>query len=175
MMKANELELKKTLNVNTGGVVTIVIEATVAHLQLTSEDAPELRAEVTISSREESQLAQCAASELRARRDGDTLTLSMTHPPPGQRCQHRWAVVIPPGVNLTATVEVGDIEARLAGSYGDIELDTAVGNASLSVDGRSVPASKLNPTSESIHVDGGGAALRLRSNVGDVTAAVTRH
>ena len=171
---ANEFELKKTLNVDTGGVVTIVIEANVAHLQLTTADASELRAEVTISSREESQLAQCAASELRGRRDGDTLTLAMTQPPPGQRCRQRWAVVIPRGVNLTATVEVGDIEARLAGGYGDIELDTAVGNASLSVDGRSVGASKRNPTSESIRVDGDGAALRLHSNVGDVTAAVTR-
>ena len=173
-IKANELELKKTLKADTGGVDTIVIEAAVAHLQLTTGDAPELRAEVTISSREENQLAQCAASELRARRDGDTLTLSMTHPPPGQRCQHRWAVVIPRGMNLTATVEVGDIEATLAGAYGQIELDTAVGNASLTVDGEAVGPSKRNPTSESIRVDGdGAAALRLRSNVGDVTAAVT--
>lgn len=168
------LEVKKTLNADTSGVVTIAIAAAVGHLQLTTANASELRAEVTISSRDESQLAQCAASELRARRDGDTLHLSMTHPPPGQRCQHRWSVAIPRGRNLAVTVEVGDIEARLAG-YGDIQLDTAVGNASLSVDGRSIPASKRNPTSESIRVEGDGASLHLRSNVGDVTAELTSH
>lgn len=168
----HELEVKKTLNANTRGVMTVVIEASVAHLQLATVDGSELHAEVTISSKDESQLAQCAASELRARRDGDLLHLTTTEPPPGQHCRHRWSVGIPRGLNLTVTVEVGDVEATLTG-YGDIELETAVGNTSLSVDGRRIPATRRNPTSESVRVNGDGAALRLRSNVGDITARVT--
>jgi hypothetical protein len=107
-----------------------------------------------------------------ADREGDAVRLTMSQPAPGQRCGERWNVVVPRGLAIKATTEVGDINAELMG-YGDIELETAVGSASLELDGRRVSPSKRSPTSESVRVHGDGATLLLRSSVGDITAAVT--
>ncbi len=174
-MIGKELEHTKTLTAETDGVAAIVIDANVAHLHLVSGQNSQLRAVVTLSSRDEARLEHCAKGEFRAQREGETLRLAMSQPAPGQRCGERWSVVIPRGLAISATTEVGDIQASLAGDYGNIALETAVGSASLEVDGRRVSATKPNPTSESIREQGVGATVVLRSNVGDVRAVITTH
>jgi hypothetical protein len=173
MMIEPELEHTKTLTADTDGVTTVVIDANVAHLRLTSGKGSELRAEVTLTSREESRLAHCAKGEFRADREGETLRLTMSQPAPGQRCGERWSIVVPPRLAIRATTEVGDITAELAGSYGNIDIDSSVGNVTLEIDGRRISVAKRNPTSESIRVQGDGTALVLRTNVGDIDAVVT--
>jgi hypothetical protein len=72
-------------------------------------------------------------------------------------------------------MEVGDIEATLAGRYGEISVRSNVGSVDLRVDGLQVASRRPPGPSDEARLSGGeGPAVRLRSNVGDVKASINR-
>lgn len=165
-------DLTKLLTQDLSGVSTIVVDANVADVRVVTSSGAELRAKVVLDSRDDSRLPQCAKSELRARREGTTVRLTLSQPG-RQHCHEAWSVEIPSGIAVDATVEVGSIEAVLRGQYGDVDVHARVGKARLELNGHRLSTTRRNGPSESVKVDGDGARVTLRSSVGNVEAVVT--
>jgi hypothetical protein len=164
--------LTKELTQNLSGISTIVVDANVGDVRLITGNGPDLRTKVVLDSRDDARLPQCAASRLVVRRDGSTLRLTMEQP--GRKhCHEAWLVEIPAGVAVDASVSVGSIDADLKGRYGDVDVRASVGKARLELNGHRLTTTSRSGPSESIKVDGDGARLTLRSNVGNVDAVVT--
>jgi hypothetical protein len=164
--------LTKILTEDLSGISTIVIDANVANVRLVTGHDAVLRTNVVLDSRDEARLASCAQSELRARRDGATLRLTLTQP--GRKhCHETWSVEMPAGHAVEATVDVGSIDAVLQGQYGDVDVVAKVGKARLELNGHRLTTTRRHGASEAVTVDGDGARVTLQSNVGNVSAVVT--
>jgi hypothetical protein len=164
-------ELTKRLDVDPTGVTALSIDTEVADLSLSTGVDHDIRVAVVLGSRDDARLPACARSELRSRHDGGTLRLSLSQPG-RKRCGERWSVQIPAGLAVTGTVAVGSIEARLSGGYGDVDLRAAVGRATLELNGHRLRSVERRGASQSIAVNGDGARVSLRSQVGNVDASV---
>jgi hypothetical protein len=165
-------DLTKTLTQDLSGVSTVVIDANVAEVHLVTGSGGDLRAKVVLDSSDEARLPQCAKSELRARRGGETLRLTLSQP--GRKhCGERWTVEVPAGTALDVKVEVGSIDANLRGGYGDVEAKASVGRAELEIDGRKVVTGNEPGPSTTVRLEGDGPRLSLRSGVGNVRAVVS--
>lgn len=163
--------LTKTLTDDVTGITTIVVDASVADLRLVSGTDARLRTQVVLDSRDASRLSQCARSELRSRRDGTTLRVTLSQPG-REHCHEAWSVEIPGGIAVEATVDVGSIDATLTGRYGNVDVHAAVGKARLELNGHRLSTTRRHGPSEYIRVEGDGARVALRSKVGNVTAVV---
>jgi hypothetical protein len=169
---AAQHDTTKVLTQDLAGISTVVVDANVADVRLVTGAAAVLQAKVVLDSRDASRLPECAKSELHARREGATLRLTLSQS--GRKhCHEAWSVEIPAGIAIDATVAVGSIDAALKGQYGDVDVHANVGKASLALNGHRLLTKRRHGPSESVRVDGKGARVTLRSNVGNVEAVVT--
>ena len=172
LTSAAQDNLTKTITLDFSGISTVVVDAGVAKVRLVTGTDAVLQAKVVLDSRDASRLPDCAKSELRARRDGATLRLSLSQPG-REHCHEAWSVELPPGIAVDATVDVGSIDASLKGQYGEVDVRASVGKASLELNGHRLLTTRRSGPSESVKVDGEGARVTLRSNIGNIDAVVT--
>jgi hypothetical protein len=133
-----------------------------------------IRVEIHLESRDSKRLATCAQSTIESHLNGDELVIRLDQPG-REHCSTRWIVRLPRGMALDASIGVGDIEATLAGRYGEISVRSNVGSVDLRVDGLQVASRRPPGPSDEARLSGGeGPAVRLRSNVGDVKASINR-
>jgi hypothetical protein len=171
-MVTAQADLTKTLTTDVAGIAEVRVDTRVADVRLKTASGSRLAVTVVLDSRDTERLAQCARSELRARRDGSTLRLTLAQPG-REHCHEKWHVEIPTGIAIDATVHVGSIEATLRDRYGDVDVRSDVGKAAVDWNGHLVRSTKRSGASESIRLEGEGRPLTLRSKVGNVDAVVT--
>jgi hypothetical protein len=166
--------LTKSLATSSANVRRVRVEAEVGRAVISNGADDTIRVEVQLESRDSKRLPACARSTLESHLDGDELVIRLDQPG-RDHCSTRWTVQLPRGMALDASMEVGDIEATLAGRYGEISVRSNVGSVDLRVDGLQVASRRPPGPSDEARLSGGeGPAVRLRSNVGDVKASINR-
>jgi hypothetical protein len=164
----------KSLATSAANVRRVRVEVEVGRAVISNGADDIIRIDIHLESSDSKRLTTCAQSTLESRLNGDELVIRLDQP--GRRhCSTRWMVQLPRGMALDASIDVGDIDATLAGRYGDISVRSNVGGVDLRVDGLQVGSRRPPGPSDEARLSGGqGPAVRLRSNVGDVKASINR-
>jgi hypothetical protein len=166
--------LTKTLATSAANVQRVRVDVEVGRAVISNGTDDTIRVEVRLESRDAKRLTTCAQSTIESHLNGSELVIRLEQPG-RDHCTTRWTVQLPRNMALDASVGVGDLEATLAGRYGEISVRSNVGSVDLRVDGLRVASRRPPGPSDEARMSGGeGPALRLRSNVGGVKASISR-
>ena len=166
--------LTKSFVTSAAHVQRVRVEVDVGRAVISNGTDDSIRVEIRLESRDSKRLANCAKSTVRSRVEGGELVIRLDQPG-RDHCATRWMVQLPRAMALDASIGVGDIEATLAGRYGEISVRSNVGSVDLRVDGLQVASRRPPGPSDEARLSGGtGPGLRLRSKVGDVKASISR-